>query len=659
MLGLGYWYKVVLKKKSRKFYTSTDLDAEQTAAVQYPYTKSLLVSAGPGSGKTRVVAERVKDLILEQGVEPQKILCMTFTTAGRKAMQERLQNDKELKEYGVNFPDKQVRTYHSLCYQLLNHPNVFNVKKTNDNDQEYEFSDDMKDWDQKFKRDFDKFNFKIFKATKKETIEELSDGVSSFKREDQTLEELSEYLKKRSDKIDDDDFLKRLEDLSKYFAAYENHLKEKNKIDFDDYLQDTFNNVLVGSNLIEEEKKYDHVIIDEFQDNNYLQFEIVKKFTPTGHITVVGDRNQSIYSFQGANAEIFSEFKKHYKKNKVIHLKNNYRSTPQIVEISNRLLQKENSDSDVSQTSNESGREIFIFNFCNPKNEYDFFKAKIISMIGQDFQFRDGKTRKIKFNDFVILARTNKIRLEINKYLVGSGIPCTMKTFTNIQYKEKKVSRFLEDFLRDHSLNQNSELIELIDKLEIYQDEENDIYRILYNIADDFLEKMLDSKISDFKEYIDVTPNTRREKFPQIKNAIEIKTAHSSKGEEYPFVFVSASHHGHFPLNFREREIKVPPEYLQYKLEKCPNCKGKVIYGEKNVTCEKNHNIEEELHNNEERRLYYVALTRAMYELTITFSDKDMDGEDQKISKFLTDINYDRDVKNIRYQNMCDDSEQS
>lgn len=603
------------------------------------------------------MAERVKDLILEQDVEPQRILCMTFTKAGQKAMQERLQNDEDLKEHGVNFPYKQVRTYHSWCFQLLNRPDVFNIKKTNDNDQEYEFSDDMKEWEQKFKRDFDKFNFKIFKATKKETVEELIDGVSSFKREDQTKEELSEYLKKRSDKIEEDDFLKRLEDLSKYFEAYENHLIEKHKIDFDDFLQDTLNNVLVDNNLIEEQKKYDHVIIDEFQDNNYLQFEIVKKITPTDHITVVGDRNQSIYSFQGANAEIFSEFKKHYKKNKVIHLKNNYRSTPQIVKISNRLLQKVNKDSDVSQTSNESGRKIFVFNFCNPKNEYDFFKKKIISMIGQNFQFRDGKTRKIKFNDFVILSRTNKIRLEINRYLVDKGIPCTMKTFTTIQYKEKKVSRFLEDFLRNHSLKQNSKLSELIDKLEIYQDEDEDIYRILYNLVDDFLEKKWDSKINDFKEYIDVDANLRRLKFPQIKNSIEIKTSHSSKGEEYPFVFVSASHHGNFPLNFREREIKVPPEYLQYKLEKCPNCKSNVNYGEKNVTCEKNHNIEEELHNNEERRLYYVALTRAMYELTITFSDKDMVGEEQKISRFLTDINYDRDVENIAYQNMCDDSE--
>ena len=123
--------KNLFDKKSRKFFTSTPLDAEQIEAAQYPYTKPLIVRAGPGSGKTRVVAERVKDLILEQNIDPDRILCLTFTKAGCEAMQKRLENDEDLKKNNVNFPKKQIRTYHSLCYNLLNlHSNeTFNTKK--------------------------------------------------------------------------------------------------------------------------------------------------------------------------------------------------------------------------------------------------------------------------------------------------------------------------------------------------------------------------------------------------------------------------------------------------------------------------------------------------------------------------------------------------
>ena len=119
--------------------------------------------------------------------------------------------------------------------------------------------------------------------------------------------------------------------------------------------------------------KYDHIIIDEFQDNNYLQFEVLKKLTPNGHVTVVGDKNQSIYSFQGANFEIFREFKKHYKNIKKVHLKFNYRSTPQIISLANRLLKKDDRSYEEVKTKNADGKAIQIHQFCNTRDEYDFF----------------------------------------------------------------------------------------------------------------------------------------------------------------------------------------------------------------------------------------------------------------------------------------------
>ena len=138
-----------------KFKTSTPLDKEQYEAVRYPYDKPLLVAAGPGSGKTRVVAERVKDLILNQDIPPEKILCMTFTNAGKAAMQRRLENDPDLKKHNIVFPARsQIRTFHSLCYKLLDmkRGQTFEIQKYNDDDDEYEFHPDMLEWGKKIKR---------------------------------------------------------------------------------------------------------------------------------------------------------------------------------------------------------------------------------------------------------------------------------------------------------------------------------------------------------------------------------------------------------------------------------------------------------------------------------------------------------------------------
>ena len=104
----GYLAFKIFNKKSTKFKTSTMLDPEQLRAVQHPYDKPLAVTAGPGSGKTRVVAERVKDLILNQGVDKEKILCITFSGAAQKTMIDRLNEDSDLKNQGISFTKKQL-----------------------------------------------------------------------------------------------------------------------------------------------------------------------------------------------------------------------------------------------------------------------------------------------------------------------------------------------------------------------------------------------------------------------------------------------------------------------------------------------------------------------------------------------------------------------
>jgi superfamily I DNA/RNA helicase len=287
-------------------------------------------------------------------------------------------------------------------------------------------------------------------------------------------------------------------------------------------------------------------------------------------------------------------------------------------------------------------------------------------MINQKFKKHNGKMFEAKLSDFVILARTNKIRIEIHRYLVGKGIPTRMKGFIAFKYGENKVSKFLDSFLKNNGLGKELKLGDLVEKLgsyvreELWENNESEVvYRVLLNVSSDFLKELPSAKIENFVEY--VNSKARNYKFPKITNAVNIKTSHLVKGEQFPFVFISTSHQNHFPLDYKEREMKVPPKYLQYKLEKCPSCQSPVKYGSSNIRCSgtAKHDIEKVLHDKEERRLYYVALTRAMYELFITYSKKDMDENEQKRSDFLNDLEYCTDKKNISYQNECEDEENS
>ena len=247
--------------------------------------------------------------------------------------------------------------------------------------------------------------------------------------------------------------------------------------DFEDYLQDTYHKKPNGPyhQYCKTKSKIKHLIIDEFQDNNYLEFEIAKELAPSKNITVVGDINQSIYSFQGANPEIFNNFKEWCEENdgktpEVIRLKYNYRSTPEIVKLGNTLLKNDPIAKDHSEsiTNNPPGERIVIREFCKSTDELKFFQQIIMNKIGQKFQRRNAKKNpsEIKFSDFAILARTNKIRIDINNYLVKKGIPCRSKKFHRLEDSKKKYSGQLKyEINHDPDLEEKSDIVELVDKL--------------------------------------------------------------------------------------------------------------------------------------------------------------------------------------------------
>jgi len=169
-----------------------------------------------------------------------------------------------------------------------------------------------------------------------------------------------------------------------------------------------------------------------------------------------------------------------------------------------------------------------------------------------------------------------------------------------------------------------------------------------------------DVTLQKFYDYITkFSPKAPR---TNIGDAVEIRTAHSVKGEEFPFVIVSSSYQEHFPLQYRERELKVPPGYLRYQIKNCMMCDNKLVIKKDRMVCSNpscDANIEKELHRMEERRLYYVGITRAMNELFITIPKKTYNKieekwVDQDVSGFLLDLNYNTDPENIDWEDRCE-----
>ena len=147
-----------------------------------------------------------------------------------------------------------------------------------------------------------------------------------------------------------------------------------------------------------------------------------------------------------------------------------------------------------------------------------------------------------------------------------------------------------------------------------------------------------------------------------IGDGVEVRTVHSVKGGEFPFVIISSSYQKHFPLDYRERELKVPPEYLQYKRKNCMGCNTKLDENREDIFCPNPNcdvDIKKELHGMEERRLYYVAITRAMNELFITVPKKienpnTDEWDEPRVSKFLVDLDYNTDPENIDWEDKCE-----
>ena len=607
------------------------LNDKQLEAVESS-SQHLRVVAGAGSGKTRVLTYRISYLISQCQVFPWKILAITFTNKVAREMVNRV-----LKICPDSEKDLTIKTFHSFAayflrqeIHALSYPSNFTILDEED-------------------------QLKIIKDIVSE---------KGYKKSDPIVKKTVNYIGscKLQEKYPDDIVIKheRFEDEKlclEIYGEYEQIKTRQFALDFDDLLLKT-NEILERDPLVKAKwrNRIDHILIDEFQDTNNTEYKMIKNLLkPTASLYVVGDPDQTIYTWRGANQDIILNLKEDFPDLETIILNQNYRSTQNILDSANRLIanNKYRVPKDLF-TKNIKGHEIVVRGGDGAYKEAEYVAREILSL-------RD--VQHYKYSDIVLLYRSNYLTLEFEKALMAKQIPYViyggMKFYQRMEIKdvlayfrlinnskddisferiinipkrgigdttvsliknkalehnlsiyEYIVSDFAKEECPAKAVNSLRSLIarinhtrdELKEDTEIFaktledlisdigyyeylktQDEGSDRIENVKSLFDDLRHYLANNQDAKFDEYLQNVALVSAQDDMTDGDYVTLMTVHTAKGLEYPVVFVVKLNQGIFPSN---RALE-----------------------------EGGYNAQEE-----ERRLAYVAFTRAKERLYLTFS---------------------------------------
>ena len=350
----------------------------------------LLVLAGAGSGKTRVLTHRAAYLIEEKGVDPYNILAITFTNKAAGEMRERIDR---IAEGGARV---WVSTFHSLCVRILRrHIELCGFKE---NFSIYDADDQKKIVKEVVK----KLNINTKLCNERTILNRISSWKDKLiKPEEAYRKAAGQYGQMQ---------------IADAYGLYQETLKKNNALDFDDLIMKTvelFDEHPEVLDIYSERFKY--IMVDEYQDTNTAQFNLVERLARRhGNICVVGDDDQSIYKFRGADIENILSFETTFKNAAVIKLEQNYRSTSNILNVANEIIK--NNDSRRSKklwTGKGSGRSIEYYQLEDAKDEAALVAGNI----------KRGKAEGRKFSDFACLYRTNAQSRALEEGMMNASIP--------------------------------------------------------------------------------------------------------------------------------------------------------------------------------------------------------------------------------------------
>ncbi len=614
-----------------------NLNKEQKEAVQ-TVKGPLLILAGAGSGKTKVLTTRIAYLV-RQGVRPKDILAVTFTNKAAKEMKERLGNI--LGENTVKF--MWVGTFHGICGRILRE-NIdnYNFQSGKRLDKNFSIYDET-DSTAVIKQAIKKLNLddKVYAPKLVKTV------ISNAKNKMQDAYTFATFAR---------DF--KSQKIASIYEEYENTLNNNNAIDFDDMLMLTVK--LLEQNAQVREyyfNRFKHILVDEYQDTNLAQYRLVKMLY-TNNLTevpeerslcVVGDVDQSIYSWRGADYTIILNFQKDFKNTKVIKLEQNYRSTANILNVANAIIENNTERVDKVLYSNKGeGEKIDYYEAQDEADEANFIVSRIKQDSGGDY------------NRFAILYRTNSQSRALEEACMAASVPYRIygglkfydrkeikdiiaylkliyntddsqsfrrivnvpkraigdTTVKNLQdYADKfdislfaaaeridenneipprtrsKIKDFAQLILKFKDVQKNYSLQEFVTlviektgylaelQAQNTPESEADIENLqeLVNVAGEFVPEDSDNILGEFLQQVALVSDT--DNLDNIANNVTLMTLHSAKGLEFPVVFLAGCDEGVFP---HQRTFNVPSEM------------------------------------EEERRLMYVGVTRAEEKLYLT-----------------------------------------
>ena len=362
----------------------------------------LLILAGAGSGKTRTITYRIAYMIQELGISPYSILAVTFTNKAAKEMRERVEN-----LIGEDGKRAMISTFHSFGLRLLR---VYSKIIGYDSNFTIYDTDDQK---------------KVVKGIMKQLV---------IKNKDLTEGKIvSRISKLKEDGISPEEYEKdhRFEPdaniIYEVYKRYNQTLKENNGMDFSDILTNTYKLLENGEVLEKLQEKFKYIMVDEYQDTNNIQYKIINKIAAKyRNICVVGDENQSIYGFRGADIRNILDFEKDYPDAVVIKLEENYRSTKIILDAANEVIKNNKTSKDKKLwTKKVSGDKIILKPCSDGRDEVNFVIEEIVEMR------KDGR----RYNDFTILYRTNAQSRLFEEGFLRYNIP--YKVFGGMQFYQR------------------------------------------------------------------------------------------------------------------------------------------------------------------------------------------------------------------------------
>mgnify|MGYP000014397706 CR=1 FL=1 len=375
----------------------------------------LLVLAGAGSGKTRVLTHRIAYLVREKNVAPWSILAITFTNKAAREMKERLET-----LVGPQVEEMVVSTFHSACVKIL-------------------------------RRDIERLgyerNFVIFDSSDQQTV--IKDCLKELNMNEKNFPPKSvlvEIGRAKDELIDpktfsamyESDF--RMSRIAQIYTLYQKKLIQSNALDFDDIIMNTVRLLSEFPDVKEYyQRRFKYILIDEYQDTNTSQYVLVSLLAEKHrNLCVVGDDDQSIYKFRGANIQNILNFEKEFDDATVIKLEQNYRSTKTILDAANFVIQNNYGRKEKRLwTKNDEGDKIRLFSAGN-EHEEGLYIAQEIRRLCEE--------KNYKYSDFAVLYRMNAQSRVIEDMLLREGIP--YRVFGGLRFYDRKEIKDIVAYLR-------------------------------------------------------------------------------------------------------------------------------------------------------------------------------------------------------------------